>query len=147
MTNKQVIAIFVAGVVLLLGAFWAGLLVIKKDPASDASTANQNAKAGSSNQRAAAANANAQTREQPAGEGARYVVFVAAFGTLEKAKQLESELRRKYLAAHVKMPSGNQETLYRVNIGPYDKPDADKVATELATEGRKGIMILPWVQN
>jgi cell division protein FtsN len=45
------------------------------------------------------------------------------------------------------MPSGNQETLYRVNIGPYDKPDADKVATELATEGRKGIMILPWTQN
>lgn len=141
MTNKQVIAIFVAGVALLLGAFWAGLSVIKQD----ASTANQNAKAGSANQRAGGATSN--TREQPGAEGARYVVFVAAFGTLEKARQLESDLRRKYLAAHVKTPSGNQETLFRVNIGPYDKQDADKVATELATEGRKGIMVLPWTQN
>lgn len=145
MTNKQVIAVFVGGVVLLFGAFWAGLSVIKQDPASDASTANQNSRAAAANQRAA--NSNTQTREQPAAETARYVVFVAAFGTLEKAKQLESDLRRKYLAAHVKMPAGNQETLYRVNIGPYDKQDADKVATELATEGRKGIMVLPWTQN
>ncbi len=145
MTNKQVIAIFVAGVALLLGAFWAGLSVIKQDATSDASTANQNAKAGSTNQRAGGATSN--TREQPAAEGARYVVFVAAFGTLEKAKQLESDLRRKYLAAHVKTPTGNHETLFRVNIGPYDKQDADKVATELAAEGRKGIMVLPWTQN
>jgi cell division septation protein DedD len=145
MTNKQVIAVFVGGVVLLLGAFWAGLSVIKRDPASDASTANQNGRTASTNQRAA--NANSGTREQPGTENARYVVFVAAFGTLEKAKQLESDLRRKYLAAHVKTPTGNQETLFRVNIGPYDKQDADKVATELATEGRKGIMVLPWTQN
>ncbi|MFY9611757.1 MAG: SPOR domain-containing protein [Blastocatellia bacterium] len=145
MTNKQVIAIFVAGVALLLGAFWAGLSVIKQDSTSDASTANQNARAGSTNPGSAGATSN--TREQGAAEGARYVVFVAAFGTLEKAKQLESDLKRKYLAAHVKTPNGNQETLFRVNIGPYDKQDADKVATELATEGRKGIMVLPWTQN
>ena len=146
MTNKQVIAVFVAGVALLLAAFWAGLSVIKQDATSDASTANQNAKAGPANQSAGNA-ATPNTREQPAAESARYVVFVAAFGTLDKAKQLESDLRRKYLAAHVKTPAGNQETLFRVNIGPYDKQDADKVATELATEGRKGIMVLPWTQN
>jgi DedD protein len=146
MTNKQVIAVFVAGVALLLAAFWAGLSVIKQDATSDASTANQNAKAGLANQSAVAA-ATPNTREPPAPESARYVVFVAAFGTLDKAKQLESDLRRKYLAAHVKTPTGNQETLFRVNIGPYDKQDADKVATELATEGRKGIMVLPWTQN
>lgn len=145
MTNKQVIAIFVTGVALLLGAFWAGLSVMKQDAVSDASTANQNSRAASPAQRAA--NSNTQTREQPAPEAARYVVFVAVFGTLEKAKQLETDLRRKYLAAHVKMPSGNQETLYRVHIGPYDRADADKVATELASEGRKGIMVLPWTQN
>ena len=145
MTNKQVIAIFIAGVALLLGAFWGGLSVIKRDATTDASTANQNAKAASPNQRAAAATSN--PREQPAAEVARYVVFVAAFGTLEKARQLESDLRRKYLAAHVKTPNGNQETLFRVNIGPYDKQDADKVATELASEGRKGIMVRPWTQN
>jgi hypothetical protein len=43
------------------------------------------------------------------------------------------------------MPGG-QDGLYRVNIGPYDKRDADKVAAELSNE-RKGIMILPWTQN
>ena len=145
MTNKQVIAIFIAGIALLLGAFWAGLSVIKRDATTDANTANQNARADSASQRAAGATSN--TREQTAAESGRYVVFVAAFGTQEKARQLESDLRRKYLAAHVKTPTGNQETLFRVNIGPYDKQDADKVATELASEGRKGIMVLPWTQN
>ena len=145
MTNKQVIAIFVAGVALLLGAFWAGLLVTRQDAVTDASTASQNSRTASAGQRAS--NANAQSREQPAAEDARYVVFVAVFGTLEKAKQLEGELRSKYLAVHVKMPAGNQETLFRVHIGPYNRADADKVATELASEGRKGVMVLPWTQN
>jgi cell division septation protein DedD len=145
MSNKQVIAIFVLGVVLLLGAFWAGLYVVKQDATADQGlTANQNARAEQVGKQAST-NASAQPREQSASENARYVVFVAAFGTLDKAKQLESELRKKYLAAHVQMPGG-QDGLYRVNIGPYDKRDADKVAGELSNE-RKGIMVLPWTQN
>ena len=36
MSNKQVIAIFIIGVGLLLGAFWAGLYVVKQD--TDANT-------------------------------------------------------------------------------------------------------------
>ncbi|HWO00404.1 MAG TPA: hypothetical protein VNS63_14165, partial [Blastocatellia bacterium] len=73
-TNKQGIAIFVAGVGLLLVAFWAGLSVIKQDTATDTSTANQNAKASYANRAAAVTNSNAPTREQPAAEAARYVV-------------------------------------------------------------------------
>ena len=147
MSNKQVIAIFMLGVAVLLGAFWAGLYVVKQDTTA---TANQGAVAnlngqGSSAGKQASANTNAPSREQSSSDNARYVVFVAAFGTLDKAKQLESELRKKYLAAHVQMPGG-QDGLYRVNIGPYDKRDADKVAAELSNE-RKGIMILPWTQN
>ena len=147
MSNKQVIAIFMLGVALLLGAFWAGLYVVKQDaatPASQDAAANQNAQGGQAGKQVSA-NASAQPREQSPGDSARYVVFVAAYGTLDKAKQLESELRKKYLAAHVQMPGG-QDGLYRVNIGPYDKRDADKVAGELSNE-RKGIMILPWTQN
>jgi cell division septation protein DedD len=147
MSNKQVIAIFMLGVALLLGAFWAGLYVVKQDAITARSqddAANRNTQGGQTGKQVSA-NASAQPREQAAGDNARYVVFVAAYGTLDKAKQLESELRKKYLAAHVQMPGG-QDGLYRVNIGPYDKRDADKVAGELSNE-RKGIMILPWTQN
>ncbi|HVG19173.1 MAG TPA: SPOR domain-containing protein, partial [Blastocatellia bacterium] len=127
--------------------FWAGLYVVKQDAPATTNQgviANQNAQ-GEQVGKQATANAGAQPREQPPGDNARYVVFVAAYGTLDKAKQLESELRKKYLAAHVQMPGG-QDGIYRVNIGPYDKRDADKVAGELSNE-RKGIMILPWTQN
>ena len=136
MSNKQVIAIFVLGIALLLGAFWAGLNIVKQGSASEGVQATE---AGQSRKQP-----EARAADPSAGADSRYVVFVAAFGTLEPAKKLESELRHKnYLAAHVKLPAG-QDTLYRVNIGPYDRRDADKVATELSTEGRKGIMILPW---
>src|SRR5215216_4113589 len=143
MSNKQVIAIFMLGVALLLGAFWAGLYVIKQDTttASRGVVANQNSQGGPVGKQTSS-NANMMSRDQSSSDSARYVVFVAALGTMEKAKQLESELRKKYLAAHVQIQDG----LYRVNIGPYDKRDADKVAGELSNE-RKGIMILPWTQN
>jgi cell division septation protein DedD len=145
MSNKQVIAIFMLGVALLLGAFWAGLYVVKQDtaaPANQGVAANDNAQSGQA-ARQSSANANAQARDQSAGDNTRYVVFVAAFGTLDKAKQLESELRKKYLAARVQV---SQDGLYRVNIGPYDKRDANQVAGELSNE-RKGIMILPWTPD
>ncbi|MFP5260829.1 MAG: SPOR domain-containing protein [Blastocatellia bacterium] len=145
MSNKQVIAIFMLGVALLLGAFWAGLYVVKQD--ANATTtrgvaANQNAQ-GEQGGKQASANASAPPLEQAAGAGAKYVVRVATFGTLDKAKELETELKQKsYLATYVQMPD-NQNQLYRVNIGPYDKTDADKVAAQLSNE-RRGIMILPY---
>ena len=144
MSNKQVIAIFMLGVALLLGAFWAGLYVVKQDTTATSSqgvAANQNSQSGQAG-KLASSNANLLSSEQSSSDGARYAVLVAAFGTQDKAKQLESELRKKYLSAHVQIENG----LYRVRIGPYDKRDADKVAGELSNE-RKGIMILPWTQN
>jgi cell division septation protein DedD len=144
MSNKQVIAIFVIGIALLLGAFWAGLYVVKQDaePNSNASvSANQNAQSG---QMAKPSTAGAS--EQAANESAKYVVFVAAYGTLNEAKQLEAQLKSKnYLATYVQMP-GAQQPLYRVNIGPYSKDDAEKIAAQLSNE-RKGLMIFQWTQN
>jgi cell division septation protein DedD len=144
MSNKQVIAIFMLGVALMLGAFWAGLYVVKQDTTTNNGqgvVANQNSQSGQAGKQTSP-NANALSRDQSSGDNARYAVLVAAFGTLDKAKQLESELRKKYLSAHVQIEDG----LYRVRIGPYDKRDADKVAGELSNE-RKGIMILQWTQN
>ena len=131
------------GVALLLGAFWAGLYVVKQDTAATTTqgvAANQNAQ-GEQAGKQVTANVSAQPLEQVA--GSKYVVRVATFGTLDKAKELETELKQKsYLATYVQMPD-NQNQLYRVNIGPYDKPDADKVAAQLSNE-RRGIMILPY---
>ena len=128
------------GVALLLGAFWAGLYVVKQDTSTSQDvSANQNGQVG----KAAPSNTNAQPREQPASASNKYVVRVATFGTLDKAKELEAELKQKsYLATYVQGPD-NQNQLYRVNIGPYDKSDADKVAAQLSNE-RRGIMILPY---
>jgi cell division septation protein DedD len=144
MSNKQVIAIFIIGVGLLLGAFWAGLYVVKQDAAANANQIGTAVRTGQAQAKPASANANL-TPAQPA-ESSQYVVFVASFGTVEKAKQLETELQKlNYRAAYVQMPS-SQDTLFRVNIGPYDKADAEKVAALLSNE-RKGIMILPWKAN
>ena len=146
MSNKQVIAIFIIGVGLLLGAFWAGLYVVKQD--TDANT-NQDPATARAAQAATSGKqpiSNNNSPAQAADNSSQWVVFVASFGTVEKAKQLETDLQKlNYRAAYVQMPS-NQESLYRVNIGPYDKADAEKVATLLSNE-RKGIMILPWKSN
>jgi cell division septation protein DedD len=140
MNNKQVIAIFVAGIALLLAVFLVGLLVVKQDTA-----ANVTADKGAQN-RQQPSPANTQAPDQAAGGDTRYVVHVAAFGTLAKANELKEELKHKYLAAHVKEPT-SQDPLYRVNIGPYDKNDAEKVASDLSAQGRKGLMIMPWKPN
>ena len=144
MSNKQVIAIFIIGVGLLLGAFWAGLYVVKQNAATNTNQIGTSVKTAQGTVKQAAANANAPV--QAADTTSQYVVFVASFGTVEKAKQLEADLQKlNYRAAYVQMPSG-QDTLFRVNIGPYDKADAEKVASMLSNE-RKGIMILPWKAN
>jgi len=157
MSNKQVIAIFILGVGLLLGAFWAGLHVVKQDASAtpnQTNLANQNATSSTAGTQAAAAksptvNANTQTQPQQASSGdTRYIVQVgASFGTVEKANELTAQLKKKYLGAHTQNPTGN-DTLYRVRIGPYDRrDDAQQVANELSSQGFKGVMIFPWTGN
>ncbi|HJQ27646.1 MAG TPA: SPOR domain-containing protein [Blastocatellia bacterium] len=148
MSNRQVVAIFIIGIVLLLAAFWAGLAIVKQDApvsANHSSAANQNAAGGAAG-KPAASGPTTRPASQPSGEeNAQYVVLIGTFGTLEQAKQLESDMRRDYIATHVQMPSGG-DTLYRVVIGPYKKRDAEQVASDLSNK-RKGIMIQPWTQN
>jgi cell division septation protein DedD len=131
MSNKQVVAIYIVGIVLLLGAFGAGLYVVRQDT-SDQAAGQQNAAA----------------QEAPADPSARFVVHVASFGTVEEANKLTADLGRKYISAFTQSPRpSDQDRLYHVNIGPYDKRDADQVAEELRKEGRKGVMIKKWAQN
>ena len=154
MSNKQVIAIFIIGVALLLGAFWAGLYVVKQDTTANANaarTANQNQpNSNSGNQTSAGkpASANANIQTHPASNDARYIVQVgASFGTSEKANELTAQLRRKYPSAHTQNPTP-PDTLFRVRIGPYNsREDAQQVANELASQGFKGVMIMPWSGN
>src|SRR5437867_5174 len=150
MSNKQVIAIFIIGVGLLLGAFWAGLYVVKQDTAANANgsratnqnSQNQNSQAGK------AASPNLTTQPPQAPSETRYIVQVgASFGTAEKANELTAQLRKKYPSAHTQNPTGS-DTLYRVRIGPYNtREDAQQVANELASQGFKGVMIFPWTGN
>ena len=138
MNNKQVIAIFIAGIALLLGVFLVGLLVVKQDTAANVDRGAQ--------AKQQPTTVNSQAADQPANGEARYVVHVQAFGTLAKANELKEELKRTYLAEHVKEPT-SVDPLYRVNIGPYNKTDAEKVASDLSAQGRKGLMIMPWNAN
>ena len=153
MSNKQVIAVFIIGVVLLLGAFWAGLYVVKQDSSPTASqnrAGNQNSRNASPANQNSAGQASANTNTQPplAPGDARYIVQVgSSFGTVEKANELTTQLRHKYPSAHTQNPTGT-DTLYRVRIGPYNnREDAQQVANELASQGFKGVMIFPWSGN
>jgi cell division protein FtsN len=150
MSNKQVIAIFIIGVVLLLGAFWAGLYVVKQDTVANANNrpANQNTQNNNSGTMPSAAKpATASTSPQPppASGDTRYIVQVgSSFGTAEKANELSTQLRKKYASARTQFPTGS-DTLFRVQIGPYNtREDAQQVANELASQGFKGVMIVPW---
>jgi len=150
MSNKQVVAIFIIGIALLLAAFWAGLFIVKQDaPVSanlSASAApNQNAATAQTTRPAANTNLTTAAAQPAAGDNAQYVVLVGTFGTLEQAKQLEADMRLDYIATHVQMPSGDN-TLYTVAIGPYSKKEADQVAADLSNK-RRGIMIQPYTQN
>ena len=136
MSNKNVIAIFIIGVALLLGAFWAGLKVTKEPlvvTQVDAKTIAQS-------------EAPSTVGVEAPGAAPRYVVLVGTFGSKEKADQLTAELKRQsYKSAYTQSPArGGDDSLYRVFIGPYEKPEeADRVANELASSGRKGVMIKP----
>ena len=153
MSNKHVIAIFVIGIGLLLGAFWAGLYVVKQDASANPSQSQVTSQSAASNAGTAAAakavSTNANTQPQPpSSSDTRYIVQVgASFGTVEKANELTAQLKKKYLGAHTQNPSGG-DTLYRVRIGPYDRrDDAQQVANELSSQGFKGVMIFPWTGN
>jgi len=154
MSNKQVIAIFIIGVGLLLGAFWAGLYVVRQDTKANANhnvAANQSSQGGGPISQAPApkpAPANANLQPEQASSDARYIVQVgASFGTAEKANELTAQLRKKYPSAHTQNPTGT-DTLYRVRIGPYkSREDAQQLANELASQGFKGVMIYPWNGN
>lgn len=153
MSNKHVIAIFVIGIGLLLGAFWAGLYVVKQDASANPSQSQATSQSAASNPGTAAAAkvvpANANTQPQPpSSSDTRYIVQVgASFGTVDKANELTAQLKKKYLGAHTQNPTGG-DTLYRVRIGPYDRrDDAQQVANELSSQGFKGVMIFPWSGN
>ena len=140
MNNKQVIAIFIAGIAFLLCAFWAGLQVIKQEPLASASqtTASQSDQA---EKPVASSTSGTDAR-------ARFLVQVGgSFGTQEKANEAVMELRRKYMSAYAQ-PTEGEEKLYRVYIGPYDTPEAARqVANELEAAGSKGVSIISKMQN
>jgi cell division septation protein DedD len=140
MSNKQVIAIFVLGIVMMFVAFWAGLSVIQGNIVSSsnqatvksANTTPQKPVEPPKQPEAAVNDAPAETPPQTF-----YLVRVAAFGTQQKAEELKDELRKSFLSAHVQMPEG-AETLYNVNLGPFGKrEEAQQVANTLSIEGKK----------
>jgi cell division protein FtsN len=147
MSNRHVIAIFFSGVCLLVIAFWAGLSITRHGRSMESHAGSASPKGGqmaaatgSQEQRGSAQSQPSQAQED---QNARFIVHVATFGTAEQADRLTRELRRKYLSADTQQPGQGGDTLYRVNIGPYtSRADAEQVAHELASEGRKGIMIM-----
>jgi cell division septation protein DedD len=148
MTNKQAITTFAIGVGFLLAAFWAGMTVARNSRISTASPGvAKTAGAPVSPSRADGRSDNSPgtitpTSSQP-GAGDSYIVRVAAFGTQDLADKLAFDLRHKYLSAHTEEPGAGDDSLYRVDIGPYEKrEEAEQVARELAVDGRKGIMII-----
>lgn len=127
-TNKQVMAIFAAGVAVLFIAFWAGLSISRRTTASEPVPVP-------------AISAQPQTPSQP--DQVKHMVVVGTFGTEEKASEIARELRRTYLSAHAQKPNtAAGERLFRVLIGPYDKREsAEQVQNELLGEGRKGVTV------
>jgi cell division septation protein DedD len=138
MSNKNVVTLFVVGIALMLAAFWAGLNVIRNKARGDSvpSQSEQQARVREAD------DGTPRTAEEPG--KTRYLIQVAAFGTDVQADKLTTDLRKKYRSAYTQPPvPGKEDTLYRVNIGPYDTREAaEQVATELSSEGRKGITII-----
>jgi cell division septation protein DedD len=140
MSNKQVITIFVLGIVMMFVAFWAGLSVMKgsivssSNQATVKNTSTPPQKPAEASKQAEAAVASPQVETTPP---TGYLVRVAAFGTQQKAEELKNELRKSFLSAHVQMPEGT-ETLYNVNLGPFERREvAQQVANDLSMEGKK----------
>lgn len=139
MSNKQVVAIFVLGIVMMFVAFWAGLSVIQGNIVSSsnqatvksANTPPQKPAEPPKQPEAAVADSPAETTPQTL-----YLVRVAAFGTKEKAEILKEELRESFLSAHIEEPQG-AVTFYNVSLGPFTREEAQQVANTLSIEGKK----------
>ena len=148
MSNKQVVAIFIAGLLMMLIAFGAGLSVIKNSLVSSTNTIEVTA---AKPQPQPKIESNVQASTQPSGEitpsaentVVRYVIkFQQAYATKEAAEQRRMELRSKsYLSAYVQ-EGKDPDTLYYVNVGPYETRDeAQRIVNELSSDGYKGMMI------
>jgi cell division septation protein DedD len=149
MSNRQVIAIFFIGIAMLLVAFWAGLKVAKERTAPvTTQTESQGGMHPFASQQMQAKTAGVPLHGQQSG-ATFYIVRVATFGTAEQADQLTNSLRRIYKSAYTEAPTpGGEDSLYRVNIGPYERrEDAEQVANELAAAGRKGLLVIPKTQK
>lgn len=134
-SNKQVVFIFIIGVLMMFVAFWAGLSVIKNSIAPTESQPE-----GRTPPQKQAANllnnsitppANAESDSETQTAETRYVIHVAACGTASEAEKYELELKRAgYLSAYVKQAS---DGLYHVDIGIYkERQDAQRAANELS---------------
>src|SRR5262245_44575583 len=97
MSNKQVIAIFITGIVMMMVAFWAGLSVIKGSV-----TGNQAAATGSrpaQPQRipevtsTSSPGVASQSTDSSSDDDLKYVVLVQGYGTLEEANKVVAELK------------------------------------------------------
>jgi cell division septation protein DedD len=134
-SNKQVVLIFIVGVLMMFVAFWAGLSIIKNSiaPAENQSESKPPAP------KQAASLLNSPVTPAASAEGdsdtptaeTRYVIHVAACGTAAEAQKYELELKRAgYLSAYVKQAT---DGLYHVDIGIYkERQDAQRAANELS---------------
>ncbi len=142
MSNKQVIALFIGCIAVLLAGFGAGLYVIKQGTTVNASQSQAAETAGRPEQAAAR-----PVAQEQAGPNSRFFVLVGdPFGTQDAASELVRRLReKKYLSAHTHRDEVSQ---LRVRIGPYNtRDDAEQVASELSNEGHKRIMVRVGTQN
>ncbi|GEM_PF-1333115 len=146
LSNKQVVAVFITGLLMLLIAFGAGLSVIKNSLApgsnsEEVKTAKPPTKTEATTQ-AAATPSDSREQSMEASVPLKYTIKFQVYGTKEAAERARAELRNKnYWSAYIQEPTG-QDTLYQVNIGPYDSRDeAQKISSELSTQGYKGLMI------
>ncbi|HMG33108.1 MAG TPA: SPOR domain-containing protein [Blastocatellia bacterium] len=144
MSNKNVVAVFVIGLALLLGAFWAGLYAVKRDSVPRPAVSASDGPAPAPPAPVPAQVPPQQEAQPEASPNARFVVQVGGFGTAEKANELVAQLKKqRYLAAYLQEPTRN-DRLYRVLIGTYNaREDAQQVANELANQGFKGVQVIP----
>lgn len=151
MSNKNVLAVFVIGLALLLAAFWAGLYLVgqQRQPATGKPSSNAAAPAAVSAAEPMTAPPVPDTPKPPeVSPDTRFIVQVSAYGTAEKANELVSRLKKqKYIAAYTQGPTSS-DPLYRVCIGSFTvREDAQQIVNELSGEGYKGIMIVPTKPN
>jgi cell division septation protein DedD len=150
MSNKNVLAVFIVGLALLLAAFWSGLYLLGNDSRPRQDNAGHTSAEPAPTQAVStpASTSQAQEQTETISPDTRYIVQVSAYGTAEKANELVGRLKKqKYLAAYTQSPT-ETDPLYRVCIGSFTvREQAEQVASELSGEGFKGVMIIPAKPN